>query len=49
MFCPFGTTTSWDAILFESVWTGPFDFYEYSDNASSSGFSGKITLKETPN
>lgn len=49
MFCPFGTTTSWDGILFESVWTGPFDFYEYSDNASSSGFSGKITLKETPN
>lgn len=47
-FCPFGTTTSWDAFFFECVWIGSFDFYEYSDNASSSGFSGKIKLKETP-
>lgn len=48
MFCPFGTTTSWDGILFDSVWTGPFDFYQYSDNATSSGFSGAIRLRETP-
>lgn len=48
MFCPFGTTTSWDGILFDCVWTGSFDFYEYSDNASSSGFSGSIRLRETP-
>lgn len=47
-FCPFGTTTSWDGLLFETVWDGAFDFYEYSDNAASSGFSGKISLKETP-
>lgn len=47
-FCPFGTTTGWDSILFESVWTGPFNFYEFSDNAVSSGFSGNIVLKETP-
>lgn len=48
MFCPFGTTTSWDGILFESVWPGNFDFYQFSDNAASSGFSGGIRLKETP-
>lgn len=48
MFCPFGTTTSWDGILFNCVWTGSFDFYEYSDNAASSGFSGSIRLRETP-
>lgn len=48
IFCPFGTTTSWDAILFDTVWTGPFDFYQFSDNAASSGFSGGIRLRETP-
>lgn len=47
-FCPFGTTTGWDGLLFETVWSGDFDFYEYSDNAASSGFGGKINLKETP-
>lgn len=47
-FTPFGTTTAWDGLLFECVWDGSFDFYEYSDNATSSGFSGKVSLKETP-
>lgn len=47
-FCPFGTTTSWDGFMFECVWTGTFDFYEFSDDASVSGFSGKIVLRETP-
>jgi hypothetical protein len=47
-FCPFGTTTSWDGIIIESVWVGPFDFYKYSDNAAVSGWSGDIKLKETP-
>ncbi len=47
-FCPFGTDTSWDKILFESVWPGDFDFYEYSDNNLDAGFSGTIRLKETP-
>lgn len=47
-FCPFGTTTSWDGLIFECVWDGSFEFYEYSDNAVSSGFSGRISLKETP-
>lgn len=48
IFCPFGTTTSWDSFIFEGVWPGSFDFYEYSDNATVSGFSGKIKMKETP-
>lgn len=47
-FCPFGTATGWDGALFESVWDGPFTFYEHSDNAATSGFSGKVTMKETP-
>jgi hypothetical protein len=47
-FCPFGTATGWDAISFEAVWPGPFQLFAYSDNAASSGFSGKVDLKETP-
>jgi hypothetical protein len=47
-FCPFGTATSWEGILFEAVWEGDFDFYEYSDNAATSGFSGTVRLRETP-
>lgn len=46
-FVPFGTTTSWNGVLFEAIWDGPFNFYEYSDNAAASGYSGGISLKET--
>ena len=48
-FIPFPTSTGWDGIVFESIWEGDFDFFEYSDNASASGFSGSIKLRETPN
>lgn len=48
IFCPFGTSSSWDGIFFEAVWLGPFDFYEFSDDAVSAGFSGTIRLRETP-
>lgn len=47
MFVPFGTTTSWDEFIAEMAWTGEFDFFEYSDDAVSAGFEGKITLNET--
>lgn len=47
IFCPFGTTTSWDGIIFEAIWPGNFEFYKYSENALASGFSGSISLKET--
>ena len=47
-FCPFGTATGWDGGIFEAVWDGEFDFYEFSDNNANAGFSGKISLKETP-
>lgn len=47
-FCPFGTATSWDAIFYEAVWDGPDTFDELSDDASSSGYSGSISIKETP-
>ena len=47
IFVPFGTSTSWDKILYESVWTGSFDFFKYSDNAQASGFSGTLKIMET--
>lgn len=47
VFVPFGTTTSWDAIAFEAVWPGVFDFYQYSDDAANAGFSGTLSLRET--
>lgn len=48
IFSVFGTATGWDGILFEAVWPGEFDFYEFSDDAIAAGFSGKISLRETP-
>jgi hypothetical protein len=48
-FSAFGTSTSWkNPVFFESVWPGDFRFYEFTDDAIGSGFSGKINLKETP-
>lgn len=47
-FCAFGTSTGWDGQMFEAIWDGPFDFYKYTDDAAVSGFSGSISLKETP-
>jgi hypothetical protein len=48
-FAAFTTSTGWtNPVFFEGVWVGAWEFYEYSDDASSSGFSGKIRLKETP-
>jgi hypothetical protein len=48
IFCPFGTTTGWDAVIFPCVWNGPFNFFQHSDNAVAAGFSGNLTLEETP-
>ena len=47
VFVPFGTGTSWDGILFDANWVGKFEFYKYSADASSSGFTGSIKLKES--
>jgi hypothetical protein len=47
IFCPFGTATSWDEIIADVVWAGNFDFFKFSDDASNSGFSGSISLRET--
>ncbi len=48
-FAAFSTSTGWtNPVFFEAVWPGSFNFYEYSDDAASSGFSGSIKLKETP-
>jgi hypothetical protein len=46
IFCPMGTSTGWDEVLFEAVWPGNFDFYKFSDDAVSSGYTGTISLKE---
>lgn len=47
IFVPFGTTTSWDQVIFPCVWMAPFLFYQFSDNAPSAGFEGSIKLMET--
>lgn len=47
IFCPFGTTSGWDGLIFPCNWTGSFDFYQYSDNASEAGYSGTLNLVET--
>lgn len=47
LFVAFPTSTSWDQFIFECVWDGDFNFFEYTDNADSAGFSGAISLKET--
>jgi len=47
-FSPFGTSTSWNGILFDTIWEGDFDFWEYADDAMGAGFEGSIRLQETP-
>lgn len=46
-FLPFPTTTGWDGGAYESVWTGDFDF-KHATNDKQQGYSGSLTLKETP-
>lgn len=45
-FVAFGTQTGWDEVLHTVVWGGKFDFYKYSDNAPTAGFTGGMVLKE---
>jgi hypothetical protein len=48
-FAAFSTSTGWtNPVFFEAVWPGSFNFYEFSDEVVSNGFSGNIKLKETP-
>jgi hypothetical protein len=47
-FVAFPTTTGWDEFMFDGVWSGTFDFFRFSDDAPSTGFSGQIKLSETP-
>jgi hypothetical protein len=46
VFAPFPTSTAWDAICYEVVWPGKFEFLEYSDNNTTAGFKGTISMKE---
>lgn len=48
VFVPFPTMTAWDGKAHEVVWPGQFDF-KHSTNDKVQGYSGSITLKETPN
>lgn len=48
VFVPFGTASGWDGFSYPCIWDGPFNFYRYSDNASTAGYSGSLTLIETP-
>jgi hypothetical protein len=47
IFCPFGTTTGWDEVIFPCVWMNGFEFHEVTDNAASAGHSGTIRFAET--
>jgi len=47
VFVAFGTSTSWDEVIYPCVWEAPFEFFSFSDNAPSAGFSGTLRLKET--
>lgn len=47
-FVPFETSSSWDAAIYEVVWTGKYDFLKFSDNLRGNGFTGSIILEETP-
>jgi len=49
VFVPFEPTAAgvWDSICFPCQWHGKFDFYNFSDNAISAGYSGSIKLLET--
>lgn len=44
-FVPFPTSTAWDGIAYNMLWTNDFDF-KYSDNNTSAGQGGKIVLEE---
>lgn len=47
VFAPWETNTAWDALIFPCIWENDFDFYQYSADAVSSGFTGSIKLSET--
>jgi len=47
LFVPFGTISSWDAVIPEVIWTGDWMFDEFSDNNQGAGYTGKMDLKET--
>lgn len=47
-FIPFETTSSWNGDIYEVNWTGKYNFLKFSDNLRGNGFTGEITLEETP-
>lgn len=46
IYVPFPTTTAWDGVAHEVLWTNKFNF-KHSDNAKSTGYDGEIVLEET--
>jgi hypothetical protein len=46
IFCPYGTSTAFDNVIFESVWEGNFEFFKYSDNYQQAGYSGTMKFRE---
>lgn len=45
-FVPFPTTTSWDGVAPEVLWTNDFDF-RHSSNNKDAGQGGKVIIEET--
>ncbi len=48
IFIPFETTSSWDADIFEVVWTGNFNIKKFTNNNREIGFTGDIIFEEVP-
>lgn len=46
-FVPMPTTSAWDAVAHEVLWTNDFDF-TWAENSQSQGYNGSIELMETP-
>ena len=46
IFVPFGTSTSWDGVIKNVLWTKDWNF-SFSDNVKTVGYSGNIRLEET--
>ena len=46
IFVAFPTSTGWDKVIFDCLWVGSFDFFQYSDDATDAGYSGTIRLSE---
>lgn len=46
IFTAFGTSTSWDGVIFDAVYDSDFDFYRYAENSTTQNYKGRMRLRE---